>query len=50
VRLSRLGTVGSLVNTILGKTGKRALFGRPDAAQLCNLAFAGPLPWVAEHF
>ena len=27
-----------------------ALFGRPDAAQLCNLAFAGPLPWVAEHF
>jgi hypothetical protein len=27
-----------------------ALFGRPDAVQLCNRAFAGPLPWVAEHF
>jgi hypothetical protein len=28
--------------------GESALFGRP--AQLCNLAFAGPLPRVAEHF
>jgi hypothetical protein len=27
-----------------------ALFGRPDAVQPCNLAFAAPLPWVAEHF
>ena len=26
------------------------LFGQADAVQLCDLAFAGPLPWVAEHF
>jgi predicted acetyltransferase len=26
------------------------LFGEADAVQLCNLVFAGPLPWVAEHF
>ena len=26
------------------------LFGAPDAVQLCDLVFAGPRPWVAEHF
>ena len=26
------------------------LFGEADAVQLCDLVFAGPLPWVAEHF
>lgn len=26
------------------------LFGETDAVQLCDLVFAGPLPWVAEHF
>ena len=26
------------------------LFGKADAVQLCDLVFAGPLPWVAEHF
>ena len=26
------------------------LFGQADAVQLCDLVFAGPLPWVAEHF
>jgi predicted acetyltransferase len=26
------------------------LFGDPDAVQLCDLVFAGPRPWVAEHF
>ena len=26
------------------------LFADADAVQLCDLVFAGPLPWVAEHF
>jgi predicted acetyltransferase len=26
------------------------LFGEADAVQLCDMVFAGPLPWVAEHF